>query len=72
MRAFPTVPNGDIVPVVRPMHLKQSKATLFKYFHTVVFYGNSCSKFLRPSTKQGLGIFISHNYQIQSLAGPKI
>ena len=48
MAFVPGVPDGDIVPTMRPGHLQHAEAAVFEYFHAIGFYGDLAVGFTCP------------------------
>ena len=48
MAFVPGVPDGDIVPTMRPGHLQHAETAVFEYLHAIGFYSDLAVGFSSP------------------------
>ena len=68
----PAVPDGDLLPISRPVHLEMAERSVFKNLHPIGFYGHLDIGCLGPGTQLLFRIFFSHDHDIKGLSGPEI
>lgn len=68
MPALPTVPNGDIAPVMRPLQLEQIEGAIFKDLHATIFHSDLHIGRTRPITQHLHSIGSPHDDDVQRLA----
>ena len=68
MATLPTVPYGDIMPIVPPLQLEQVETTIFKDLHATVFHSDLHIGSTRPIPQHLGGIGSPHDDDVQGLA----
>ena len=68
----PAVPDSDLLPVSRPVHLEMAQCATFKNLHAVGFYSDLHIGTAGPGTQLLFRVFFSHDYDVKGLGGPEI
>jgi len=68
----PAIPDSDLFPVTRPVHLEMAQGAMLEYLHAIGFYGylhvgRSC-----PGAQLLFSVFFSYDHDVKGLRGPEI
>ena len=72
MAFVPAVPDGDVFPIVLPLHVEKAVAPLFKDLHAIAFYYDLARSVLSPLFQEFFCIVVPHDHDVKGLTAPEI